>query len=179
MVLYAYVAAAIVGVVLLSASLLGVGHDHAAGHDGSGDGEASPMLALLSIRVWTYLLAFGGLTGVLLRLVGHEGEPTSAIGALFVGVLAAVMARVVIGRATRSGASGTVRATDLVGKSAAVLVPFGGDATGKVRVRVAGADVDLLATTDDGQPLDRHDEVLIVEIRDGGSALVTRNPTSR
>jgi membrane protein implicated in regulation of membrane protease activity len=178
-VLYVYVAAAIVGLVFLAASLFGAGHDHATVHDGSTDGDSSPMLALLSVRVWTYLLAFGGVTGVLLRYLGHEGEPTSAIGALVVGVLAAVMARVVIGRATRSGASGTVRPADLVGKSAAVLIPFGGTATGKVRVRVAGADVDLLATTEDGQPLDRHDEVLIVEVREGGSALVTRNPTSR
>jgi membrane protein implicated in regulation of membrane protease activity len=178
-VLYVYVAAAIVGLVLLAASFFGAGHDHTSGHDGTTEGDASPMLALLSVRVWTYLLAFGGVTGVLLRYLGHEGEPTSAIGALVVGVLAAVMARVVIGRATRSGASGTVRSADLVGKSAAVLVPFGGTATGKVRVRVAGADVDLLATTEDGQPLGRHDEVLIVEIREGGSALVTRNPTSR
>jgi membrane protein implicated in regulation of membrane protease activity len=178
-VLYVYVAAAIVGLVLLAASLFGAGHDHAAGHDASTDGDASPMLALLSVRVWTYLFAFGGATGVLLRYLGHEGEPTSGIGALVVGVLAAAMARVVIGRASRSGASGTVRSTDLVGKSAAVLVPFGGEATGKVRVRVAGADVDLLATTEDGQPLDRNEEVLIVEVREGGSALVTRMPTSK
>jgi hypothetical protein len=89
------------------------------------------------------------------------------------------MARFVIGRASRAGASGMVKPADLVGKSAAVVVPFGGSATGKVRVRVAGADVDLLATTDDGEPFDRHDEVLIVEVREGGSALVTRNPTSK
>jgi hypothetical protein len=72
-----------------------------------------------------------------------------------------------------------VRASDLVGRSGAVMVPFGGAATGKVRVRVAGADVDLLATTDDSDPLAREDEVLIVEVRAGGSALVTRNPMSR
>lgn len=178
--LYVYVAAAIVGLVLLAASLFGAGHDHAAGHDGSTDGDAgSPMAALLSVRVWTYVFAFGGVTGVLLRYVGHEGEPTSGIVAVVVGVVAAVMARVVIGRASRSGASGMVRSEDLVGKSAAVLVPFGGQATGKVRVRVAGADVDLLATTEDGQPLERHDDVLIVEVREGGSALVTRSPTSK
>jgi len=87
------------------------------------------------------------------------------------------MARFVIGRATREGASGTVRTQDLVGKTAGVLVPFGGKATGKVRVRVAGADVDVLATTDDGEPLGRNDEVLIVEVREGGSAVVTRNPS--
>jgi hypothetical protein len=177
-VLYVYVAAAIVGLVLLVASLAGAGHDHALTHDGSGEGGASPVLALLSVRVWTYLLAFGGVTGVLLRGVAHEGEGTSAVGAIVAGVAAAAMARVVIGRASRAGASGMVRAADLVGRSGAVVVPFGGSATGKVRVRVAGADVDVLATTDDREPLAREDEVLIVEVRAGGSALVTRNPTS-
>jgi membrane protein implicated in regulation of membrane protease activity len=179
-VLYAYLALAIVGLVLLGASLFGAGHDHAASHAGAGTGEGegqgSPALALLSVRVWTYVLAFGGVTGVLLRLVGHEGEPVSAIGAAVVGVTAAVMARWVIGRASRQGASGTVKSEDLVGRTADVIVPFAGGATGKVRVRVAGADVDVLATTDDGEALDRHDEVLIVEVREGGSALVTRNP---
>jgi hypothetical protein len=178
-VLYVYVAAAIVGLVLLAASLLGAGHDHAATHDGSGEGGSSPATALLSVRVWTYLLAFGGVTGMLLRRVAHEGEGTSAAGALLVGVVAAAMARVVIGRASRAGASGTVRSTDLVGRSAAVVIPFGGAATGKVRVRVAGADVDLLAVTEDSDPLAREDEVLIVEVRAGGSALVTRIPRSR
>jgi membrane protein implicated in regulation of membrane protease activity len=178
-VLYVYVAAAIVGLVLLVASLFGAGHDHAVAHDGSGEGGASPAQALLSVRVWTYLFAFGGVTGVLLRLLVHEGEGPSAAGALVVGVVAAAMARVVIGRASRAGNPGTVRPSDLVGRSAAVVVPFGGAATGKVRVRVAGADVDLLATTDDRAPLAREDEVLIVEVRAGGSALVTRSPTSR
>jgi membrane protein implicated in regulation of membrane protease activity len=174
-VLSIYVAAAIVGLVLLGASLLGAGHDHAAAHDGSGDGESSPWLALLSVRVWTYLLAFGGATGLLLRLVAREGEPMSAIGALFVGAAAAVMARVVIGRASREGPSGTVHAMDLVGRTGDVIIPFAGSATGKVRVRVAGDAVDILATTDDGEALGRNDEVLIVEVRDSGVALVTRN----
>jgi membrane protein implicated in regulation of membrane protease activity len=176
-VLTVYVAAAVVGLVLLIASLAGAGHDHAAGHDASTEG-ASPALALLSVRVWTYLLAFGGATGVLLRLVGHEGEPLTAVVALVVGALAAAMARVVIGRASRAGPSGTVRTKDLVGRSASVVVPFEGTATGKIRVRVAGSDVDLLATSD-GEALGRDDEVLIVEVRDGGTALVTRSPSSR
>jgi uncharacterized RDD family membrane protein YckC len=178
-VLYVYVAAAVVGAVMLLASLLGSGHDHAAAtHDSAGE-HTSPAFVLLSVRVWTYVLAFGGITGVLLRLVGHEGEPTSSLVATLVGVVAATMARVVIGRASRAGASGTVKPADLVGRSGAVVVPFGGAATGKVRVSVAGAEVDLLATTDDGEPLERNDEVLIVEVREGGSALVTRASSSR
>jgi membrane protein implicated in regulation of membrane protease activity len=176
-VFYVYVAAAIVGLVLLGASLFGAGHDHAAGHHVSSDGEGSPLLALLSVRVWTYLFAFGGATGVLLRLVGREGEPQCGIGAVVVGTAAAVMARVILGRLSRAGASGTVHAHDLAGRTGDVIIPFAAGATGKVRVRVAGEAVDVLATTDDGEPLGRNDEVLIVEVREGGSALVTRNPS--
>jgi hypothetical protein len=57
-----------------------------------------------------------------------------------------------------------------------VLVPFRNGATGKVRVRVADAEVDLLATTDDGEPLGSGEEVLIVEVRADGAAFVTRTP---
>ncbi len=178
LVLYVYVALAIVGLVLLGASLAGAGHDHAIGHDAAGADHTSPASALLSVRVWTYLLAFGGITGVLLRTVGRVHEPKAAIGALAVGAVAAAMARAVIGRASRAGASGTVQSRDLVGKTGAVLVPFAAGATGKIRVRVAGADVDVLATAE-GEAMDQHDEVLVVELREGGTALVTRNPASK
>ena len=174
--LYAYVAAAVVGLVLLGASLFGAGHDHAAAHDAA-HADESPMLALLSVRVWTYLLAFGGATGLLLRLVAHAGEPWSAIVAAGVGGVAAVMSRFAIGRAAHAGSPGTVQPADLVGRTADVLVPFAGAATGKIRVRVAGGDLDLLATTDDAETLGPNDEVLILEVR-SGSAIVTRSPTS-
>jgi membrane protein implicated in regulation of membrane protease activity len=176
-VLYAYLGAFLVGLVLLAASLLGTGHDHAVSHDG--DGDASPAFALLSVRVWTYILAFGGATGLLVRLVAREKEPLPAIAAVVVGVLAAAMARMLIRRAAGHGESGTVRSADLVGKTGDVVVPFAGSATGKVRVRVAGSDVDLLATTADGEPLEKRDEVLIIEMRDEGTAIVTRNPASK
>jgi hypothetical protein len=182
-VLYAYVALAVVGLVLLGASLLGAGHDAghdpSVGHDGLSSEHASPALALLSVRVWTYLLAFGGLTGALLRLVGHEGEPLTAIVSLVVGVAAAAMARLIIGRASRAGASGTFQSRELVGRTGDVIVPFAAGATGKIRVRVAGGDLDVLAIADDGEALAQHDEVLIVELREGGTALVTRNPASK
>jgi hypothetical protein len=176
-VLYGYVAAAVLGLMLLAASLAGAGHEHALGHD-AGE-HPSPAFALLSVRVWTYILAFGGVTGAALRLGVHAGEPASAIAGVAVGVLAGAMAHFVIGSATRAGRTGTVRPADLVGRSARVVVPMAAGATGKVRVRVADADVDLLATTDGGEPLDRHDEVLIVEVRPEGTALVARSPTSK
>jgi membrane protein implicated in regulation of membrane protease activity len=174
---YVYVAAAVVGVVLLVASLLGAGHDHDAGHDASGGAEhASPAFALLSVRVWTYLLAFGGITGLLLRFAAPVEEPWRALVSLAVGAVAAALARGLIGKAARGGPSGTVRSADLVGRTAGVVVPFASGATGKIRVRVADSDVDVLATTDDGEPLASGEEVLIVELRDDGAAFVTRAP---
>jgi membrane protein implicated in regulation of membrane protease activity len=175
-VLYGYVAAAVVGFVLLVASLAGAGHGHAIGHD-AGE-HPSPASALFSVRVWTYVLAFGGVTGAALRIGFRGGEPASAIAAAAVGMAAGAMAHVVIGRATRPGRSGTVRPADLVGRSARVVIPMAAGATGKVRVRVAGAEVDLLATADGAESLGRHDEVLIVEVGPEGTAVVTRNPSS-
>ena len=181
--LYVYVALAVVGLVLLGASIAGaghdVGHDASLGHDDASTEHSSPASALLSVRVWTYLLAFGGVTGVLLRLVGHEGEPLTGLVSVAVGVVAAAMARLVIGRASRAGASGMTQSRELVGRTASVLVPFAAGKTGKIRVRVAGGDVDVLATADDGEALEPRDEVLIVELREGGTALVTRNPASK
>jgi membrane protein implicated in regulation of membrane protease activity len=175
---YVYLVAAVIGAVLLVASLIGAGHDHDAGHDAAGGSEhASPAFALLSVRVWTYVLAFGGLTGLLLRFVEPSiVEPWRGILSLAVGVAAAGLARGVIGRAARGGPSGTVRSADLVGRTAGVVVPFGGGATGKIRLRVADSDVDVLATTDEAEPLASGDEVLIVELRDDGAAFVTRAP---
>ncbi len=172
---YAYLCAAILGVVLLLAGIAGGAHDHDAGHDAGGE-HASPAAALLSVRTWTYLLAFGGLTGLLLRYAAPVAEPWRAVLSLGVGVAASALARGLIGRAARAGPSGTVKAGDLVGRTGGVLVPFGAGAAGKVRVRVAEADVDLVATTDDGESLKNGDEVLIVEVKPDHAVLVTRAP---
>lgn len=172
--IYGYTAAAVVGLVLLVASLFGAGHDHDVGHT-AGGGHESPAFALLSARVWTYLLTFGGVTGLLLHFVAPVREPLRAVIALGVGVAAASIARVVISRASRGGPSGTMKQADFVGSTGRVLVPFQSGSTGKVRIRVAEADVDLLATTDDAEVLDRGAEILVLELR-GDGAVVTRAP---
>lgn len=173
-VVYAYTAAAVIGLVLLAASLLGAGHDHDAGHAAGHD--ESPIFALLSVRVWTYILTFGGLTGLVLRFVTPVAEPWRAMFALGGGIAAAALARGLIAGASRRGPSGTVKRADLVGRSASVVVPFQTGSTGKVRVHVAESDVDLLAMTDDGDPLSSGEEVIVVELRDDGAVVVTRAP---
>ena len=170
-----YLAAAIIGFVLLVASLLGAGHDHDLAHDAAG-GHESPAFALLSARVWTYVLAFGGVTGLLLRYVAPVAEPWRALIAAIAGTTAAVLGRTLIARAAKGGPSGTVKEVDLVGRAAGVLVPFQSGTTGKVRIRVAESEIDLLATTDDPEPLASGAEVLILELRTDGAAVVTRAP---
>jgi membrane protein implicated in regulation of membrane protease activity len=69
-----------------------------------------------------------------------------------------------------------VKRAELVGRSASVVVPLQSGSTGKVRVHVAESDVDLLAMTDDGEPLGNGEEVIVVELRDDGAVVVTRAP---
>ncbi|HXX66999.1 MAG TPA: hypothetical protein VEK07_07455 [Polyangiaceae bacterium] len=175
---YAYTAAAIVGLVLLVGSLLGAGHEHDAGHPAGTDPghHESAASVLLSARVGIYFLTFGGLTGLLLRFVAPVAEPWRAAVALGVGSASALLTAVLVAHASRAGATGTVKRADLVGRVGNVLVPFQSGATGKVRVHVAESNVDLLATTDDGEPLGSGVEVLVLELRDDGAAVVTRAP---
>ena len=185
-VLYAYVFATIVGGVMLGASLLG-GHHGGIEHDASGGptdthgsdaNTESIALRIFSVRVWTYLLAFGGMTGLLLRTIAHTHEPATAVLSAGVGLVAGLMAQTVLRRAMKGGDSGTVSRGDLVGKTGDVIVPFARGMTGKVRITVKGENLDVLAVTEDDQAIGAPDEVLVIEMRDG-SALVTRSPVRR
>ena len=58
---------------------MGVGAGHHSGSDGLDSGVPTALLWLMSIQLWTYLLAFGGLTGLLLRTVAKVGEPVAGL----------------------------------------------------------------------------------------------------
>jgi len=90
-----YLFATIVGGVLLGASVVsghhgdsGAGHVDA-GHVDSGESHAghggSVASLMFSVRFWTYLLAFGGATGLLLHYLAGTGEPLTALLAAGVG----------------------------------------------------------------------------------------------
>ena len=176
--LYVYLFATVAGVILLGVSLFGGddGHDAGGHHDGGDHDSALGALgAVLSVRVWTYVLAFGGLTGLALRYLAHVPEPFAAMAAFASGALAAAMSRALIRRVITESGTAPSKTGALVGRTAAVIVPFDLKSTGKIRVQVDDRTVDLLATTDDAA-LDARDEVLIIEVRDGSTAHVTRNP---
>jgi membrane protein implicated in regulation of membrane protease activity len=171
-----YLAALVVGGALLGFSLLG-GHGHDVGHDvdhGGGHEGSAIAAALASVRFWTYLLAFGGACGVLLRTLAHTPEPLGGLLSLGAGAGAGLLAQTLIARATSGGDVGTLSERDLVGRLAQVLVPFAKPQTGKVRVQLRDNLVDVLAVTDEEGELDAKQEVVILEMRDG-CALVSRS----
>ena len=160
---------------------LGDGTAHSHGATGGDHGHAAPVSLtlgtalgwLLSVQLWTYLLAFGGLTGLLLRTLAHVPEPLAGGGALVVGLGTALAARAVLRRVIGSTDSGTTSYERLVGSSAQVLIPAGPGSTGKIRLTARGQTLDLLARASDGGELLAGGQVSILDVRDG-VAEVTR-----
>jgi membrane protein implicated in regulation of membrane protease activity len=177
--LYLYLFTTILGGALLGGSLFAGDHHgggdggHDAGHDAD---HPTTGLNLFSLRLWTYVLAFGGATGLALTLLTPVGAVITGVCAGAVGLTAGVTAQTVIRRALKAGQGGTVRTDELVGRSAEVLVPIGKGATGTVRLLAKNSTIDLLATCDEGE-LSAKEEVLIVGMKDG-QAIVTRNPAT-
>lgn len=148
-----------------------VGHDlpaHAVGAD-----HAQLWLPFLSMRFWTYFLAFFGVTGLLLTAVWQEGLPTALVSGgmgLACGLGMAYGTRYLKRTTTTSGSG--VR--DFVGVEATVLFAPSAAQVGKIRAVVKGREVDLLATTDDADAIERGARVLIIGF-EGAQARVVRS----
>jgi len=183
---YAYLIAAIVGGVLLVTSLvIGGGHGQDAGGgdvdvdvdggDASGDHahDAGATGVLLSLRFWTYFLAFGGGVGALLRWFAHTEEPLCGLLAAGVGAVSGAVAHVVMRRLAGSRNTGLHDESQLVGRAGKLLLPVGPGLLGRVRVTVGNSLVDLVARSDEALPA--RAEVLVVEVQDQ-TALVTQSP---
>ncbi len=191
---FVYLFAAVAGCLLVLVSLMGGAHQDgsadgdgapltdsahdatgAGSHDGHPAHEAAGHVAglsatlgwLLSVQLWTYLLAFGGLTGLLLRTVARVPEPLAGGCALAVGLVTALGARAVLRRALGSSDSGMVSYDRLVGSSAQVLIPADPGGTGKIRLTAGGQLLDLLARASDGGALPAGARVSILDVRDG------------
>jgi hypothetical protein len=170
-----YLFVSIVGWVLLGASLA-AGHStgdagaHAIEHV---DHSSSAQGVLLSARFWTYVLAFGGTTGVLLRLAAGLGEPLTLLTSLGVGLVTGAGAQLAWSR-LGSTSGGTVSDNELVGQSGRLLLGAGPGAAGRVRLTVRNSSIDLIAASDE-LSLPANEEVLVVSVRDG-VAHVVRNP---
>ncbi len=188
--IYVYLFSLVLGGVLVGASLLLGHHETGAGLEGgilsdAGDvpGAAGSiegaLVSFMTVRFWTFFLAFFGLTGLVLdgfALVssGVLAAVLSIGMGLFAGGGASWAMSLARGGDTQSAA--TVK--DYVGKSARVLVGFGPGTTGKVRMEIRGNSIDLLATSVDDASFAVRDEALVVDV-DGNGVRVARMEPDR
>ncbi|MFT5358050.1 MAG: hypothetical protein ACI9KE_005287 [Polyangiales bacterium] len=197
MLIYIYLATLIFGGVLLGTSILLGGHgDMDADIDADldldldvemdleadtgfskdfdfGDAGEAFFWPLKSVRFWTFFSAFFGLTGLALEGLGLMSTVPAFIAACTMGVGLGWTASSIIRRLARDDSGRGAEATDYVGKTARVIVPVKAGGVGKVRVRIGGQNIELLAVTDEEEPLTAEDDVLVLEL-DGTRARVVR-----
>ena len=149
------------------------GQDHA--HDGH---QASPFLVLLSMRFWTFSLAFFGLTGAALTWLGALGGVVTAVVAAGAGLGAGYVASRLLDSLTRTPLGVVAGAGAHIGREGVLLLPVDRAQPGKVRLSIAGASTDFVAETQAAEALATGTTVLVVGFR-GNVALVERSPTSK
>jgi hypothetical protein len=167
------------GVFVVSSALMGHGHDHSGGLDHGadhvdhgGDSGSGLWLPFLSLRFWTYGLAFFGLTGTSLEGLGaSSGSHAFAVSA-GVGLFCGTTAALVIRKLSRREVSSLPTALSYVGQQAEVLLDVGPALPGRVRLSVRGSMVDVPAATDGAELFARGQTVLILDVTEDGTARV-------
>ncbi len=179
----AYIAALILGGGLLLLSLLAGhgGHDHdldATDHDlhagdhGHGLGDHGSLgdwlFVVLSLRFWTFFLAFAGGTGTILTALGDFSPAvvgvTSAMAGLACGGTAAALFRY-LGKEDGPAPAST---EEFVGRSAKVTVPVSAARPGKVLLSFGNEVKERIAygPASEGE-IAVGEEVLVLETKDG------------
>lgn len=151
------------GGAMLLFSLFGSDHD-----DHFADDHDSGISEWFSLRTATYFFAFFGACGATLTYLDAATPVVAAGLAAFTGLVAAGLAKVVIGavRGENNEGGGTVRAGALVGASGAVLVGFSGTENGRIKVLTTVSHTELMCVGDGGV-FSEGDVVRIAEVRDG------------
>jgi membrane protein implicated in regulation of membrane protease activity len=139
-----------------------------AGHDAHGD-VAGLFGVLGSLRFWTFFLAFGGLTGLVLDGLSLTGEYLALGLAIAVGYATGWTAVALLRRLSANDTGVAAGVSDYVGKSGELLISVGPGRIGKIRIELKGTTVDFLALAD--EEIGKGQEALIVELR-GDKAVV-------
>lgn len=173
--IYLYLFSLVVGGGLLGVSIVLGGHDaghevHAgdalapAGQEGPLGGAESYLAWLVSVRFWTFFVAFFGLTGLVFDGLGLSSGWVTLIVAITTGSIAGGGAMFVLRKLTKDETNSAVNTRDYVGRTGRVLVGFAAGGVGKVRVEVKGSSIDLLAEPEDDRTYSPEDEVIVVEM---------------
>ncbi len=181
------------GIVLLASIVVGDRHiNSGGGHTGTEQHGAGPtpfanqsrvasrrnafwalLAALRSLRFWTFALTFFGLTGLVLSDLGLLcDERRVTLLALAVGLVAGLLAILMIRRLAASETNSASDERDFVGKVGRVLVPISTETLGKIRISLRSGAVDVLASTDETEPFTVGEAALIIHMNDTTAVVV-------
>lgn len=143
------------------------------GHAGDADGaHATGWLPFFSFQFWTFALAFFGLTGTVLTLMGLASMFPTLMASTVIGLGSGTLVSTIIRKLRSQTVSSSAGAQDFVGRSAIVRVPAKAGSAGKIRMNVKGQVIDLLAITDEKEEIAAGEEVLVTEMQDGRAVVV-------
>lgn len=159
----------------------GADADVDAGADGSSGDDvhaASDFLTIfVSLRFWTFLLGFGGLTGLLLTVLG-VAEPIGMIASAGMGAVCGTVATLAVRALSRGQISSSLGQDDWIGRSGRVVLPVSAERAGKIRLEFEHEvkDVMALAAGDEGE-LAIGQDVIVVEMADGVAKVTAAQPS--
>lgn len=167
----------LIAVVLGGGSLLVqmlAGGDHGDPGHGLDHGDASHPdgPGILSTRSLIYAVFTFGFVGSLLHIPRLVEPRTALVVAVVSGLVMGAAVGYIFQSLGHAEASGAAGLDEVRGRRARVLVACARGRRGKVRARLKGHQVDLLATTDEEQ-IAEGAEVVIVEVRDGVAHVAT------
>ncbi len=146
------------------------------GHVGTGLGDlADAWLPITSLRFWTFFLTFFGLTGASLA---WSGAMTDSFGVAIIAVAIGYVSGAAIANTVKhlrtQVVDSSVTGADCVGTTATVVLAVSADKPGTVRASIKGRLVELVAETEEVDPLVRSTPALIYAVKDDGRVLVQR-----
>lgn len=128
-------------------------------------------LPFLSLRFWTFFLAFAGVCGLLVGWTTDVGELLRGVVAMGTGLVAGTSVAYMMRYFKRLQVNAGADTKRLVGLEAKVLLPLSAESEGKIRVSAGGKLIDLIASCDDAGTIPIGSDVLIISV-DGGTAKV-------
>lgn len=152
--------------------------DFSKGVEGSKDLETGGKRynPLKSFKFWTFFMAFFGFTGTLMTLAKLMGNEWAIFAtSIVMGLIAGVGTSYVLHVANQSEAAKGLKEHDYRGIEAKVVIPFGKQRQGKIRMQLGGKIMEVEAEAfdrDEDVVFDFNQECFILEMQDGVAKVV-------
>jgi len=142
---------------------------------GGGDAEADGPLSIIPLSSLAFVLAFFGLSGLVLDTLGTGVAATVVIAAV-VAVIAGALNSAAFAYLRRSSSSSHVDDVELEGLIATASLPISADHRGKVVLQIAGARESMTARPADGSVIEVGQRVVIVGVERGVAVVAPLGP---